>query len=127
MATYIANIEVKDGATNTAIGGIRVSSVFRFTGEYWDEEEKEVVNGEYVDTLATALTDAEGKATLQWARDIFNDNEIVADDIDGDENGGDYNSSSLTINTENNNYVGGSGWDVGTATHNVTISLTKKE
>ena len=126
MATYIANVEVKDGATDTPIEGIRVSSVFRFTGEYWDEKRGEVVYGEKVDTIATALTNADGKAQLEWVRDIFENGSLVADDIDGEANGGEYNSASTTITTDRDDYVGGSGWDLGTATHNVTFSLTKK-
>ncbi|MBO7300732.1 MAG: radical SAM-associated putative lipoprotein [Tidjanibacter sp.] len=126
MATYIANIEVKDGATDTPIEGIRVSSVFRIKTEDWDEEQNVIVVRELIDTITTALTNAEGKTTLQWSRGAFNNSEIVADDIDDEANGGKYNSASLTITTNSGDYVGGSGWDLGTATHNISFSLTKK-
>ena len=113
MAAYVANIEVKDGATDTPIEGIRVSALIRY-----DEN--------YTDTLTTSLTDAKGKAILEWTTDIFNNGTIVADDIDGEANGGEYNSASTTLSTSSDDYEGGSGWNVGTATHNVTLTLTKK-
>ena len=113
-AEFIFNAEVKDGETDTPIEGIRVSVVQRY-----DEN--------YTDTLSMGLTAADGKVKLQFGGYPTNEHEIVADDIDGEANGGDYNSVSTTITTDSDDYTGASGaWNEGTATHNVTLSLTKK-
>lgn len=115
FAEYVVNAEIKDSETDSPIEGIRVSVVNRYEGS------------RYVDTLATGLTSANGKALLQFSNLPQTSHEVVADDIDGEANGGDYNSASTTVATSNTDYEGGNdGWSNGTATHNVTITLTKK-
>ena len=114
-AEFIFNTEVKDGETDTPIEGIRVSVVYRYDGI------------SQVDTITTALTSADGKALLRFDDYPTDTHELVADDIDGEENGGDYNSASTIVKTSVDDFNGGDGnWDSSTATHNVTFSLTKK-
>lgn len=128
-ADYVFNVDIVDGENDAPIEGIRVSSIARFTGERWDEEQQKVVSGTFVDTLAAGLTSADGKVVLRYGEFPVDKHEIVADDIDGTENGGNYNSSSVILNVERDDYKegGNSGWYLGTATEDLTLKLTKKE
>ncbi len=113
-AEYLFNAEVKDGETDTPIKGIRVSVIEKHSEQF-------------TDTLAVGLTQADGKVRLQVGRMPTDKHTLVADDVDGEANGGKYNSTSTVITTDDDDYTGGSGaWDQGTAEHNVTISLSKE-
>ena len=59
--------------------------------------------------------------------ETYSEHTLAIDDIDGEDNGGEYNSTTVTVSTDSDNYVGGDGnWNIGTATHNVKVALSKK-
>jgi putative lipoprotein (rSAM/lipoprotein system) len=80
-----------------------------------------------VDTLARGITDKYGKLTLSYNVFPVESLEVVADDIDGQENG-DYASAAVVMKINNDDYKnpGEYGWYKGTATKDVTIKLQKK-
>lgn len=126
-ASYVFNVDTKDADTNTPIEGMRVS-VVREISLYNNETGKHDI--EALDTLAYELTNDKGKATLFLDRDWPTSSHLlIADDIDGAENGGLYSTVSTEVLTQADDYKnpGSSGWFEGTATHNVTIKLSKTE
>ncbi len=127
-ADYVFNVEVEDLESGNPIEGARVSAVERGTREMWDGETGTSYPENYIDTLAVGITSAEGKVTLKYNNFPVNKHEIVADDIDGEANGGEYNSSSVELTIDSNDYEDGgeNGWYKGTATNDVTLKLTKK-
>lgn len=125
-ASYVFNVDVKDADTNTPIEGMRVS-VVREISLYNKETGKHDI--EALDTLAYELTNDKGKATLFLDRDLPTSSHlIIADDIDGAENGGLYSTVSTEVLTQADDYKnpGSSGWFDGTATHNVTFATSKQ-
>lgn len=127
-ADYVFNVEVEDLESGDPIEGIRVSAVERGTRERWDSEAGSSYAENYIDTIAVGTTSADGKLMLQYNYFPVNKHEIVADDIDGEANGGEYNSSSVELTVNSNDYENGgsNGWYKGTATNEVTLKLTKK-
>lgn len=124
-ASYVFNVDVKDADTNTPIEGMRVS-VVREISLYNQETGKHDI--EALDTLAYEFTNDKGKAILFLDRDLPTSSHlIIADDIDGAGNGGHYSTASTEVVTEKEDYENPSkdGWFDGTATHNVTFSITK--
>ncbi len=118
-ADYVFNVDVKDVENNAPIEGIRVSAISR----------NNYVSPARVDTLISGQTLADGKVKLSFGDFPKNEFEVVADDIDGAENGGEFSTASTTITIDNKDYKnpGESGWYRGTATKNATIKLSKKE
>lgn len=123
-AGYIFNVDVKDAHTNAPINGMRVSIIRRMA--YYNTETGSYDN-ESIDTLAWKLTNGQGKATLSINDFPTSLHEIAADDIDGAGNGGHYSTASTEVVTEKDDYENPSkdGWFDGTATHNVTLKITK--
>jgi len=113
-AEYNFDVDIVDSENDAPIEGIRVSVVQRYITN-------ELNN---VDTLATGLTSAEGKVRLQYGSFPTNQHELVADDIDGAENGS-YDSASVVVTTNSDDYTDGEGWYNGTATTEVTLKLNK--
>lgn len=126
-ADYVFNVEVEDLESGDPIEGIRVSAVERGTRERWDSETGNSYAESYIDTLAVSTTSADGKVMLRYNTFPRNEHEIVADDVDGTENG-DYASAAVgvTIDSDDYNDEGENGWYQGTATQDVTLKLTKK-
>ena len=113
-AEYNFNVDVVDGEQDTPIEGVRVSVINKY-------------NEQFTDTLVVAQTDAKGKAMLSIEGETYSNHTLAIDDIDGEDNGGEYNSTTVTVSTDSDNYVGGDGnWNIGTATHNVKVALSKK-
>lgn len=126
-ADYVFNVEVKDMNTGSPVKGIRVSAVARGTRERWDSEAGIYYPEDYIDTLAVGVTSSEGRAILQYKTFPRDKHEIVADDVDGEENGN-YASAAVEVTTDSDDYKnkGENGWYRGSATEEVTLKLTKK-
>lgn len=124
-ASYQFNIDVKDLTTEEPVEGIRVSLIERHT--QLDHTTQEKV--EYVDTLATELTDANGRAILKHGGMPlhYNKAEIAADDVDGSANG-DYNSTNVEFQIYNSDYVDDddNSWSLGKVTKDITMKIDKK-
>lgn len=111
-AEYMFDIGVADSENDMPIEGIRVSAIQR-------------IDESYTDTLARGTTSAEGKVRLEFEAFPTNKHELVADDIDGADNGS-YDSASVIITTSQDEYTDGEGWYEGSATEEITIKLNKK-
>ncbi len=114
-AEYNFDVDIVDSENDAPIEGIRVSAVQRYITNDLNN----------VDTLATGLTSAEGKVRLQFGAFPTDKHELVADDIDGEENGA-YDSASVIITIPQDEYTGGEGWYEGQSTEEVTIKLNKR-
>lgn len=116
-ATYVANVEVSD-SNDTPIEGIRVSLTSANLTSEWPSK---------VDTLAVGLTDKDGRCTL--SNDISDIVTVVADDIDGIQNGGKFESQNTIVQFEDGDYVGeGDGnWNIGKFAKRIEIKLNTKE
>lgn len=125
-ADYVFNVEIEDIENGRPIEGIRVSAVERGEREHWDESGN-YYTVPYIDTLAVGRTSDIGRVTLSYNVFPRDKHEIVADDIDGAENG-DYSSTSVEIDINKESYEepGEYGWYWGTAAADVTIKLDKK-
>lgn len=124
-ASYVFNVEVKDIETDSPIGGIRVSAVERGERQYWDSESNLSQYEQYIDTIAIGTTSADGSLTLKYSTFPLSKHEIVADDIDGEENGN-FASASVTITFDSKDYKDGGEWYKGMATDDITLKLSKK-
>lgn len=126
-ADYVFNVEVEDLESGDPIEGIRVSAVERGERQYWDSETGMAYYESYTDTLAVGTTSADGKVMLRYNTFPRNEHEIVADDVDGTENG-DYASAAVGVTIDSDDYKdeGENGWYQGTTTQDVTLKLTKK-
>lgn len=124
-ASYVFNVEVKDIETDSPIGGIRVSAVERGERQYWDGESNLSQYEQYIDTIAVGTTSADGSLTLKYSTFPHDQHEIVADDIDGEENGN-FASASVTITFDSKDYKDGGEWYKGMATDDITLKLSKK-
>lgn len=127
-ADYVFNVDIVDNKSNAPIEGIRVSAISEIEHQYWDSETGMAAYETIIDTLARGTTDANGKVVLNVNSFPRDKHTIAADDVDGAENGN-YNSSSVVLTTDNDDYKnpGNSGWYSGTATHEVTLKLSPKE
>lgn len=115
-ANYVLNVEVRNVENNYPINGIRVSVIRRYD------------DASQPDTLYRKKTDEDGLAKLQFRNFPTNTHEIVAEDVDGSENGGTFSSASTEIVFTASDYEGEKDfWFQGTATKDVTIKLSKKE
>lgn len=124
-ADYIFNIEVEDKDSGDKLEGVRVSTLRRYEVTDWGTEGNPTTTR--IDTLARGITDKDGKLTLSYNVFPVESLEVVADDIDSQENG-DYASAAVVIKINNDDYKnpGEYGWYQGTATKDVTIKLQKK-
>lgn len=126
-ADYVFNAEASDKDSNEPIEGIRVAVVERGERQYWDSETGMATYEPYCDTLAVGTTQADGKLQLSYNGFPTNKHEVVFDDVDGAENGGNYASAAVVVTTENDDYAEkGDVWYSGTATHDVVVKLSKK-
>lgn len=79
--------------------------------------------------ISPVETDAKGEYVFNdpyWWPDTGNI-EVTANDIDGDENGGDFTAETETITVKDSDYVGGSGsWYEGKLQKTVDFTLTLK-
>lgn len=127
-AYYVFNAEVSDKDSDEPIEGIRVSVLERGQRQYWDSETGMATYEPYCDTLAVEHTGADGKTTLHIMQFPTENHEVVFDDVDGAENGGEYASAAVKVITEDDDYKepGENGWYSGTATHQVAVKLSKK-
>lgn len=110
-ADYVFNVEVLDSESHAPIEGIKLDiSGYNNVYEY-----------------SSVTTSADGKATLRLNAFPQNSHTLLVEDVDGEENGS-YNSTSVIVSTDNNDYKnpGNSGWYQGTATHDVLIEMTPK-
>ena len=115
-ANYVLNVEVRNVENNYPINGIRVSVIRRYD------------DASQPDTLHRKKTDEDGLAKLQFRNFPTNTHEIVAEDVDGSENGGTFSSASTEIVFTASDYEGEKDfWFQGTATKDVTIKLSKTE
>lgn len=77
--------------------------------------------------IPDAQTDKDGKAQLKllgiWPQNEFT---ITMEDIDGADNGGEFESETTTVFIENNDYENKGDWFRGTATKRVKVQLEKK-
>lgn len=126
-ADYVFNVEVEDLESGSPIEGIRVSAIERGEHQYWDSETGIAYYEPYTDTLAVGFTSAEGKVTLTHNSFPRDKHEIVADDVDGEQNGN-YASAAVEVTFGSKDYKGEgeNGWYVGTATEDITIKLAEK-
>jgi putative lipoprotein (rSAM/lipoprotein system) len=124
-ADYVFNIEVEDKDSGDKLEGVRVSTLRRYEVTDWGTEGNPTTT--QVDTLARGITDKDGKLVLSYNVFPVESLEVVADDIDGQENG-DYASAAVVMKINNDDYKnpGEYGWYKGTATKDVTIKLQKK-
>lgn len=112
-ADYVFNIEVVDDQTGEPVPMILTSA---YEGGYKEDYQ-----------LDSRLTNEQGKATLTFQEFPSGSHTIVTEDIDGPDNGGDYQKTSTTITTNSDDFVEPNGaWYSGTATHDITIRLMKK-
>ena len=112
-ADYVFNIEVVDDQTGEPVPMILTSA---YEGSYKEDH-----------LLDSRLTNEQGKATLTFQEFPSGSHTIVTEDIDGPDNGGDYQKASTTITTKSDDFVEPNGaWYSGTATHDITIRLVKK-
>lgn len=111
-AEYNFDVDVIDSENDAPIEGIRVSVIEKYSEQF-------------TDTLAVGLTQPNGKVRLQVGRMPTDKHTLVADDIDGEENGA-YDSASVIITTPQDGYTGGEGWYEGQSTEEITIKLNKK-
>lgn len=112
-ADYVFNIEVVDDQTGEPVPMILTSA---YEGSYKEDH-----------LLDSRLTNEQGKATLRFQEFPSGSHTIVTEDIDGPDNGGDYQKASTTITTKSDDFVEPNGaWYSGTATHDITIRLVKK-
>lgn len=127
-ADYVFNVEIEDMEGDTPINGVRVSVVERGQRQYWNSELGIDYYEPYIDTLAVGVTAQDGKVMLKYNGFPRDKHEIVADDVDGAENGGNYASASVEVLVEKEDYKnpGNNGWYSGTATSDVTLRLSKK-
>lgn len=111
-ADYVFNIEVVDDQTGEPVPMILTSAYDYNNSEY---------------QLDSRMTNEQGKATLSFQEFPSGSHTIVTEDIDGPDNGGDYQRTATTIKTNSNDFVEPNGaWYSGTATHDITIRLVKK-
>lgn len=108
-ADYSYNIDVLDSDTFAPIEGIRVSIIDPHTQELWDEATETIYTKDVVDTLASGISGSDGTLTLTLKHQSIETREhtIVAEDIDGEENGGDYKSATQTIRSASMDYATG--------------------
>ena len=113
-ASYVFNAEVVDEEGNP-IEGIK-ASVKPTERTYLSPSD-----------IPDAQTDKDGKAQLKllgiWPQNEFT---ITMEDIDGADNGGEFESETTTVFIENNDYEGKGEWVRGTATKRVKVQLEKK-
>lgn len=123
-ANYVVDVDIKELGTDTPIEGVRVGAVKRHTYNNSTSDAPEI----YVDTLASGLTNAVGKVQLKFGGSLQRNFEVVADDIDGTENGGEFASASVEININSTDYTDGDGqWYIGKVTKSAAIKLSKEE
>ncbi|MBR4851900.1 MAG: radical SAM-associated putative lipoprotein [Tidjanibacter sp.] len=110
-ATYIINAEVVD-EEEKPIHGIKVSVITENSYE-----------------IPEALTDFHGKCTIKYTGWPQNEIKLVAEDIDGTANSGEFESANAFALFDSNDYKdpGESGWFKGTATKRVKFQLNEKE
>lgn len=123
-ADYVFNAEVKDKDNDQPIEGIRVSAIVEH--QYWDSSAtaEQIIT----DTLAKGFTDSDGRVVLNINDFPKSKHTLAFDDVDGTENGGDYASVEIDVTTDSKDYKnpGENGWYSGTATHDVSVKLSKK-
>lgn len=123
-ANYVFNADVVDKDTDQPIEGIRVSAIIE--RQYWDSSTN--MADYQIDTLAKGLTGADGKVVLEFSAFPEKKHTIAFDDIDGSENGGKYASVAVDVKSEGDDYEDSVDmWNQGTATHDVSVKLTKIE
>ena len=116
-AEYVANIDVTD-KENTPIAGIRVGQVVTYKTK----------DQTITDTLIMGATNYNGRFTLQGGDSSFPTVQLVIEDVDGEENGGEFAPADATIVFDEEDYVGGGDgdWNLGKYVKNVKIELEKK-
>ena len=126
-ADYVFNVDVVDSENDAPIKGIRVSAIEKREQQYWDSETGRATYDTLIDTLARGVTDANGRVVLNTNTFPHDKHTIVADDVDGEQNGS-FHSSSVVLTTTSEDYKNPSsnGWYEGTATQNITLKLNKR-
>lgn len=127
-ATFLFNATAHDQLSDEPIKQIRVSVLERGRYSYWDKETGTNQYKEYCDTLAQGYTNAEGNVLLLVQGTSLTTHEIAFDDIDGEQNGGDYASTNVVVTTQPEEFDtpdDSDGWD-GAITHEVNVKLAKK-
>lgn len=73
--------------------------------------------------IVTVYTDAHGKFETDQPAFPYSSIKLIFEDVDGEENGGEFQKDSLSFKTE---FKGGKGWDSGTfKKDNINITLKK--
>lgn len=119
VATY-------DDKTGAPIVGIRVSAVTRHSTLEYDFDTHTYYRVLVIDTLAVIHTDSTGKNALFTKIYPMTRYDIVAEDVDGAENG-EYLSKKTTLNLDEEYHkVGASEWDRITEDEILPMKLSKK-
>lgn len=127
-ATFLFNANAHDQVSNEPIRHIRVSVLARGESSYYDNETGTVKHREDCDTLARGSTNDEGHALILVQGAPITTYELAFDDIDGEENGGDYAPTNVVVTTQSedlNDPSSSNGWE-GAITHEVNVKLVKK-
>ena len=72
------------------------------------------------------ITDASGRYEVTGGWFGGSDLSVVAEDIDGDKNGGDFETESRVLRIDGDDYVGGRGWFRGKVTKKADFELESK-
>ena len=112
-ADYVFNAEVID-EDGKPIKGIEVSAPIEHPYDSSD--------------ITTALTDSDGKCVLDFKTWPTNEFKVRATDIDGAENGGEFEAANAFVLIDSKDYKdkGEHGWYQGKATKRVKFQLEKK-
>lgn len=123
---HYMNVATYDDKTGSPIVGIRVSALTRHTTLEYDFDTHTYYRVLVIDTLAVMHTDSTGKNALFTKIYPMTRYDIVAEDVDGPENG-EYNSKQTTLNLDEEYHkVGYSEWDRITEDEIVPLKLRKK-
>ena len=116
-AEYVANIDVTD-KENTPLAGIRVGQVVTYKTK----------DQTITDTLIMGATNYNGRFTLQGEDFSLPTWKLVIEDVDGEENGGEFAPADTTIVFDEEEYVGGGDgdWNLGQYVKDVKIELEKQ-
>lgn len=116
-AEYVANIDVTN-KENTPIAGIRVGQIVTYKTK----------DQTFTDTLIMGATNYNGRFTLQGGDTSLPTLELIIEDVDGEENGGEFAPADATIVFNREDFVGGGdgNWNLGKYVKNVKIELEKK-
>ena len=84
-----------------------------------------IIHQNYYDTI---YTDADGKYAFIYRGNLLNNIDLIVEDIDGEDNGGKFESKTVNIKiTEDDKVKNGSGWYEGKYVKTQNIELTKEK